>query len=127
MNLYYAGASSGGGWHREVIMENQIRQLREEFHMTQVRLSIELGVSQETVSAYENQKHYPSFLQLQKMSSIFHASIDYIMGLSEVRSPAPPRETGGLSALVDLGRQLTPRQLELALAYMRGMLDDSAP
>lgn len=108
-------------------MENRIRQLREEYHMTQVRLSIELGVSQETVSAYENQKHCPSFLQLQKMSAIFHASIDYIMGLSEVRSPAPPRETGDLSALIDLGRQLSPRQLELALSYIRGMLDTSAP
>lgn len=108
-------------------MENHIRQLREEFHMTQVRLSIELGVSQETVSAYENQKHYPSFLQLLKMSSIFHASIDYIMGLSEVRSPAPSRETEDLSALMDLGRRLTPRQLELALSYIRGMLDASDP
>lgn len=107
-------------------MENHIRQLREELRMTQVRLSIELGVSQETVSAYENQKHYPSFQQLQKMSAIFHASIDYIMGLSEVRSPAPPRETGDLSTLLDLGRQLTPRQLELVLTYMRGMLDTSA-
>lgn len=108
-------------------MENHIRQLREEFHMTQVRLSIELGVSQETVSAYENQKHYPSFPQLQKMSAIFHASIDYIMGLSEIRSPAPLRETGDLSALMELGRRLTPRQLELALTYIRGMLDTSAP
>lgn len=107
-------------------MENHIRQLREEFHMTQVRLSIELGVSQETISAYENQKHYPSFLQLLKMSSIFHASIDYIMGLSEVRTPAPSRESGALSTLVDLGRQLTPRQLELALSYIRGMLDASS-
>ena len=107
-------------------MENRIRQLREEFRMTQVRLSIELGVSQETVSAYENQKHYPSFQQLQKMSTIFHASVDYIMGLSEVRSPAPVRDSGSLSTLLDLGRQLTPRQLELVLAYIRGILDTSA-
>lgn len=106
-------------------MENRIRQLREEYHMTQVRLSIELGVSQETVSAYENQKHYPSFLQLQKMSGIFHASIDYIMGLSEVRTPAHSRETGDLAALADLGRRLSPRQLELALSYIRGMLDSA--
>ena len=70
-------------------MENRIRQLREELHMTQVRLSIELEVSQETVSAYENQKHYPSFVQLVKLSNLFHASIDYIMGLSQVRSPSP--------------------------------------
>ena len=39
------------------IMYNRIGQLREEHHMTQVRLSIELGVSQETVSAYENGTH----------------------------------------------------------------------
>lgn len=106
-------------------MENHIRQLREEFRMTQVRLSIELGVSQETVSAYENQRHYPSFLQLQKMSSIFHASIDYIMGLSEVRTPAPNWEAGDLATLLELGKQLTPRQLELVLAYTRGLLDAS--
>ena len=59
-------------------MENRIRELREGKRMTQVRLSIELGVSQETVSAYENQRHYPSFTQLVKMSELFHASIDYI-------------------------------------------------
>ena len=67
-------------------MQNRIRQLREELRMTQVRLSIELEVSQETVSAYENQKHYPSFLQLSRMSTLFNASIDYIMGLSDVRN-----------------------------------------
>ena len=97
-------------------MENHIRQLREEFHMTQARLSIELGASQETVSAYENLKHYPSFPQLQKMSAIFHASIDYAMGLSEIRRPALPREAGDLSA-----------PLDLAPTYILGMLDTSAP
>lgn len=32
--------------------------------MTQVRLSVELGVAQETVSAYESGKHYPSVATL---------------------------------------------------------------
>ena len=32
-------------------MQNRIKQLREENHMTQVRLGIELEVSQETISA----------------------------------------------------------------------------
>ena len=41
-------------------MANRIKQLREEYNMTQVRLSIELEVSQETISAYESGKHYPS-------------------------------------------------------------------
>lgn len=104
-------------------MENRIKALREELHMTQVRLSIELEVSQETVSAYENQKHYPSFVQLMKLSRLFHASIDYIMGLSDVRTPAAAADDPTLRHLLDLGARLTPRQRELALAYLQGLLD----
>jgi len=54
--------------------------------MTQIRLSIELGVCQETVSAYESGKHYPSFEILQRMSELFDAGIDYIMGRSDIRN-----------------------------------------
>ena len=105
-------------------MENRIKSLREELHMTQVRLSIELEVSQETVSAYENQKHYPSFVQLVKLSRLFHASIDYIMGLSDVRTPAAAAQDPALLRLLDLGARLGPRQRELALAYLQGLLDN---
>lgn len=104
-------------------MPNRIRQLREELHMTQVRLSIELEVSQETVSAYENQKHYPSFLQLSKMSALFHASIDYIMGLSDVRSPMQENPDAGLSRLIARLSRLTGQQVELVSAYTQGLLD----
>lgn len=107
-------------------MENRIRQLREEFHMTQVRLGIELGVAQETVSAYESQRHYPSFAQLLKMSEIFHASIDYIMGLSEVRRSVGPQRDANLTRLMELSRRLDQQQLELALAYVQGMIDDAS-
>lgn len=104
-------------------MENRIRQLREERHMTQVRLSVELGVSQETVSSYEKQKHYPSFAQLLKMTTIFHASIDYIMGLSDIRNPSSPPDEPHWTQACALLRQLDEKQLELVCAYMRGMLD----
>ncbi len=106
-------------------MANRIKQLRKEAHMTQVRLSIELEVSQETVSAYERQKHYPSFLQLLKMSELFHSSIDYIMGLSNVRNPVSNSEKQGLTQLMELLSRLNKHQLELARAYMQGMLDNS--
>lgn len=107
-------------------MENRIKSLREELHMTQVRLSIELEVSQETVSAYENQKHYPSFVQLVKLSRLFHASIDYIMGLSDVRTPVTAAEDPALRRLLDLGARLESRQRELALAYLQGLLDNGS-
>ncbi len=104
-------------------MKNRIRELREEVRMTQVRLSIELEVSQETISAYEKQKHYPSFVQLVKLSNLFHASIDYIMGLSDVRNPTNMFENDSFARLLALGRQLNEKQVELVLAYMQGMLD----
>ena len=64
-------------------MANRIRELREARKMSQVRLSIELEVSQETISSYESGKHYPSYATLEKMSDIFGVSIDYLMGRSE--------------------------------------------
>ena len=58
---------------------NRIRELREEKHITQVRLSTELGVAQETISAYEQGRHLPSVTTLIKLSNILGASMDYIM------------------------------------------------
>ena len=65
--------------------KNRIRELRKEKDITQVRLSIELDVTQETISAYENGRHLPSLLALMKMSVLFNCSMDYIMGLTDVR------------------------------------------
>lgn len=104
-------------------MANRIRQLREECRMTQVRLSIELEVSQETVSAYEKEKHYPSFAQLCKMSELFHVSIDYLMGLSDVRAPVKIVEDEMLARLIAVEKKLTREQAELVLAYIQGMTD----
>ena len=104
-------------------MANRIRQLREENRMTQVRLSIELEVSQETVSAYEKEKHYPSFAQLCKMSELFHVSIDYLMGLSDIRAPVKIIEDESLARLIAVGKTLSREQVELVLAYIKGMTD----
>lgn len=70
-------------------MKNRIRELRAEKNITQLRLSMELEVSQETVSAYENGKHLPSLKSLIKMADLFHVSTDYLIGRSDVRKPSP--------------------------------------
>lgn len=103
-------------------MPNRIKELREAAHMTQVRLSIELEVSQETVSAYESEKHYPSVASLLKLSEIFHASCDYILGLSDVRYPVKadslsPEE----EKLLAEWNCLDSRKKELLFAYLDGL------
>ncbi len=103
-------------------MENRIKQLREEQHMTQVRLSIELGISQETVSAYESGKHYPSVAILIRLSEIFHTSCDYILGLSDLRHPAGAAMKQQEQLLLLRFSRLSPHQRELLMAYLEGML-----
>lgn len=107
-------------------MANRIRELREEIGMTQIRLSTELEVSQETISAYETGRHYPSFTALVRMSHIFRASIDYIMGLSNLRNPRTAQQLSNEhSAVLELFDSLCPLEQVRAIAYMQGLRDAS--
>ncbi len=99
---------------------NRIKQLREEIGMTQVRLSIELEVAQETISAYEHGKHYPSVAALEKMMKIFNVGIDYIMGFSNVRNPIETLEEQE-QVLLNCFKRLTKAEKEIAIAYLRGL------
>lgn len=69
------------GW---CIME-RLKQLRESKNMTQVRLGIELGVSQETISGYEIGKATPPADMLVKLADILDTSVDYILGRTDNR------------------------------------------
>lgn len=105
---------------------NRIKQLRKEKKMTQIRLSIELDVSQETVSAYESGKHFPSIPILLKMSEIFNASCDYILGLSDVKCIQNGGEYNSDEiALISLYRILSPFEKKMTKAYMQGIFDKS--
>lgn len=105
-------------------MAMRIQQLREEQRMTQVRLSVELGISQETVSAYEKGKHYPSVATLIQLSRLLHASCDYILGLSDVRYPQS-NSTPDLAAdrLLAQYRLLNEHKRARLHAYIDGLLD----
>lgn len=106
-------------------MQNRIRELREEKTMTQVRLSIELGVTQETISAYEIGKHYPAFKSLVKMSSLFGASIDYIMGLSNIRIPIAKNCINNEDAkILSLYKKMDKVKQEKTISYMEGLIEN---
>jgi len=75
-NIYISNYIGG------VIME-RLKQLRELKNMTQVRLGIELGVSQETISGYEIGKAVPPADMLVKLADTLDASVDYILGRTD--------------------------------------------
>ncbi len=105
-------------------MENRIKELRQRNNMSQIRLSIELEVSQETISAYENGKYYPSFQTLLRLSQILHSSIDYMMGLSD-RNTLSGDIMDDEVDLLRLYRELSQTEKLLAVAYVHGLHDSN--
>lgn len=88
---------------------DRLRGLREKRNITQVRLSTELEVSQETISAYENGKAEPKIDKLIKIANFLNTSTDYLLGRIDDESP-----------LVDLANNVVDEQLnELINNYAR--------
>jgi transcriptional regulator with XRE-family HTH domain len=67
-------------------MEN-LKKIREAKNITQLRLSIEIGVAQETISGYELGKTMPSITTLTKMADFLNTSTDYLLGKTDITTP----------------------------------------
>lgn len=66
---------------------NRIKQLREEFHLTQIQLAEKLNKTQQAISLYENGSNEPDLDGYIMLSKIFNCSIEYIAGKSNTRNP----------------------------------------
>lgn len=64
-------------------MEN-LKKIRKEKGITQIRLSIAAEVSQETISAYESGKAMPSAETLIKIADFLNVSIDYLLDRTDI-------------------------------------------
>ena len=58
---------------------NRIKELREEYKYTQQDLANKLQSSKSVIGLYENETRKPSLEVLNKLSEIFHCSIDYLL------------------------------------------------
>jgi transcriptional regulator with XRE-family HTH domain len=69
-----------------VIFIERLKQLREAKNLTQLRLAMELNVSQETISGYEIGKAVPPAEMLIKLADTLDTSVDYILGRTDIKS-----------------------------------------
>ncbi len=65
----------------------RIKQLRLQFNMTQKELADKLHVTPKTVSFYELEQRSPADDIKINLTKIFNVSMDYLMGLSDIRNP----------------------------------------
>ena len=62
-----------------------LKQIRKERRLKQVKVAMDLNISREALSHYENHKREPSIALLVKMSEYFNVSIDYLIHGKETK------------------------------------------
>ena len=65
------------------IVAERIRLLRNEKNIGQNELSKQLGVSNASISYWENAKQEPSASALYKLATYFDVSADYLLGITD--------------------------------------------
>ena len=61
----------------------RLRELRLERNMSQQRLAMELSMTQNTISRYENGEREPGIKELSRIADYFNVSLDYLLERSE--------------------------------------------
>lgn len=58
----------------------RIRELRRARRVTQLKMAMDLDMSQNTISRYESGEREPGIAELIRIADYFHVSIDYLVG-----------------------------------------------
>ncbi len=61
----------------------RLKALRKARHITQVRLSLDLNMSQNSISRYENMEREAGYETLILIADYFHVSLDYLLGRTD--------------------------------------------
>lgn len=69
------------------ILSERIKMLREEVHLTQSQLAEKLDIATSSISQYENGDRVPSDDIKIKIAKYFDVSLDFLIGLSDIRNP----------------------------------------
>ncbi len=56
-----------------------LREIRKSKNLNQLKVAMDLNISRESLSYYENGKRSPDIDMLVKLSDYFHVSIDYLI------------------------------------------------
>ena len=62
----------------------RIKELRRQQHITQLKMAMDLHMSQNTISRYETGEREPGVAELIRIADYFHVSIDYLVGRTDI-------------------------------------------
>lgn len=67
----------------------RLKSLRLEHSLTRGQVAIRVGMSISSVSSYELGYRNPSYKVLRKLATLYHVSTDYLLGLTNEKTPYP--------------------------------------
>lgn len=67
-------------------MDFRLKKLRKQRKISQVKLAMELNMSQNSISRYENLERQADYDTLIRFADYFNVSLDYLLGRTENRS-----------------------------------------
>ncbi|MBR3964675.1 MAG: helix-turn-helix transcriptional regulator [Clostridia bacterium] len=65
----------------------RLKDLRKERNISQLKLSLDLHMNQNTISRYETMEREADYETLIKFADYFDVSLDYLLGRSDVKKP----------------------------------------
>ena len=65
----------------------RLKELRISRHITQIKLAMDLNMSQNTISRYETGEREPGLAELVKIADYFSVSIDYLLERTDDSRP----------------------------------------
>jgi len=73
----------------EVMLKN-LKLLRDETGVSQLKLAESIGMSQQSVNGYENSEVEPDISTLIKIADYFETSVDFVIGHTDIRRKIEP-------------------------------------
>lgn len=107
-------------------MTFRLYELRKAKKITQQRLAIDLGIDQTSISSYECNKYLPTIEVLIKIADYFGVSIDYLLGLSDIKTPLKTASNNQTAYVISLYESLPRDYRERVIGYMEALRDNNA-
>ena len=107
--------------------KDRLKLLRKEKKLTQVKLGEMLNYGYTAIANYESGRNQPSIPDLKKIASIFDVSLDYLLGVNDIRHPyMVDDESIDFNRFQTYYAQLSKSSREELLMYMQWLLDRDA-
>ena len=104
-------------------MQQRLYELRRAKNITQQRLAIDLGVDQASIISYECGKYLPTIEVLLKLADYFGVSTDYLLGLSDIKTPIKFVADDQSAYLLSLFESLPGNYRDRVVGYAEALKD----